>query len=550
MQFGVRRSCASFVVILFATCLQGQTAHPGSQAPSHVWVPDLGDGTYKNPVLYADYSDPDAIRVGSDFYLIASSFNQVPGIPILQSKDLVNWHLIGHVFDHQPPGDVYDTPRHGSGAWAPSIRFHNGEFFVFYPDPEYGIYMVKAKSITGPWSTPLLIRAAPGWIDPCPFWDDDGNAYLVNGLAASRSGVKSTLILSRMSPDGTKLLDDGTMIVDGHKDDPTLEGPKFYKREGFYYIFAPAGGVPTGWETVFRSKSIYGPYERRVVLAQGNTKINGPHQGAWVQTVQGEDWFLHFQDQGPYGRVVHLEPMRWHDGWPVVGDDPKGTGTGQPVLTYRKPRVAGPVAIATPPDSDEFNGARIGEQWQWEANRQAGWAFPSQALGVLRLIALPSPAGQKNLWNLPNALLQKFPADRFVVTTKLTFTARAEGEETGLVVLGQSYASIRLRNTAKGLVLERVQCDDARDADPKKAVSNAVPVGGTTVYLRASVETGAVVRFSYSLDGERFMPLGDTFQATAGRWVGARIGLYALSAGPTYEHGYSDVDWFRFSPQP
>src|SRR5882757_479455 len=138
-----------------------------------------------------------------------------------------------------------------------------------------------------------------------------------------------------MSPDGTKLLDDGTILIDGHKDDPTLEGPKLYKRLGYYYVFAPAGGVPTGWQVVFRSKNIYGPYERRVVLAQGKTAVNGPHQGAWVQTEEGEDWFLHFQDQGAYGRVVHLEPMHWRDGWPVIGEDSGQTGVGQPVLRYR-----------------------------------------------------------------------------------------------------------------------------------------------------------------------------------------------------------------------
>jgi beta-xylosidase len=536
------------VLTVMAGGALAQTAQLVPQAPSKVWVADRGDGTYKNPVLYADYSDPDAIRVGSNFYLIASSFNQVPGIPILQSKDLVNWNLIGHVFAQQPPAEVYDKPRHGAGAWAPSLRYHNGEFFVFYPDPDYGIYMVKSKSIQGPWSTPLLIKAAPGWIDPCPFWDDDGNAYLVNALAASRSGIKSTLILSRMSADGTKLLDEGTMIVDGHNDDPTLEGPKLYKRNGFYYVFAPAGGVSTGWQDVFRAKSIYGPYERRDVLAQGRTKINGPHQGAWLQTPSGEDWFLHFQDQGAYGRVLHLEPMRWHDGWPVIGSDPNNTGTGEPVLTYRKPHATGPVAIATPPDSDEFNGVRLGEQWQWEANPQPGWAFPSSALGVLRLIAEPSPEGAKNLWNLPNALLQKLPAEHFTATTKVTFNARAVGETTGLLVLGQSYASIGLRNTASGLVVEQTACADARDPAPKIVVSNPVPLVGNTVYLRANVTPGAQVSFSYSVDGDHFEPLGQSFQATAGRWVGARIGLFALGTGAGGERGSADYDWFRFTP--
>jgi beta-xylosidase len=278
--------------------------HLTAQSPkpyvSKVWVADRGDGTYRNPILYADYSDPDAIRAGDDYYLVASSFDAVPGLPILHSKDLVNWEILAHVYRAQPPYDVYRKTQHGNGAWAPAIRYHAGEFYIFYPDPEYGIYMVTAKDAAGPWSAPLLIKDAKGWIDPCPLWDDDGNAYLVNAVAASRSGMKSTLIVSRMSP-GTRLLDDGAIVYDSHAQDPTVEGPKFYKRNGYYYIFAPAGGVPGGWQLALRSRHIYGPYDRRVVLAQGKTQVNGPHQGAWVETPNGESWFLHFQDKDAYG---------------------------------------------------------------------------------------------------------------------------------------------------------------------------------------------------------------------------------------------------------
>jgi len=154
----------------------------------------------------------------------------------------VNWELIGHVFAAQPPLDVFSKPRHGNGAWAPAIRYHNGEFYIYYPDPDYGIYVVKAKNPAGPWSAPLLIKDAKGWIDPCPLWDDDGKAYLVNALAGSRAAMKSMLIVSRMSPDGARLLDGGALVFEGHAEDPTVEGPKFYKRNGYYYILRqPAG---------------------------------------------------------------------------------------------------------------------------------------------------------------------------------------------------------------------------------------------------------------------------------------------------------------------
>lgn len=382
-----------------------------AQNLSKVWVPDRGDGTYRNPILFTDYSDPDVTRVGRDYYLVASSFNAVPGLPILHSTDLINWTIIGHALKRQPPFDVYDRPQHGNGVWAPALRYHRGEFYLYYPDPDFGIYLVKARNPRGPWSDPILVKAAKGWIDPCPYWDLDGKAYLISAMAGSRSGIKTVLVLSRMSPDGTRLLDDGAIVFDGHDRNPTVEGPKLYRRNGYYYIFAPAGGVENGWQLALRSKDIYGPYEDRVVMAQGHTAINGPHQGAWVQTRFGEDWFVHFQDRGPFGRVVHLQPMRWVNDWPVIGIDPDGDGTGEPVLTFRKPATARNGQWATPSDSDEFNSERIGPQWQWQANPGTNWAFPTGRLGFLRLFNVPPPTVFRNLgvWVCPTYCCKNVP---------------------------------------------------------------------------------------------------------------------------------------------
>ncbi len=199
--------------------------------------------------------------------------------------------------------------------------------------------MVKARNPAGPWTEPLLIKPARGWIDPCPFWDDDGNAYLVHAWARSRSGINSILTINRMTADGTKLLDEGMMVFDGRIHHPTIEGPKLYKHNGYYYIFAPAGGVTSGWQTVLRSRNLYGPYEDKIVMDQGKTAINGPHQGAWVELKSGESWFIHFQDRAAFGRIVHLQPVAWRDDWPVIGVDADGDGKGEPVLSYRKPNV-------------------------------------------------------------------------------------------------------------------------------------------------------------------------------------------------------------------
>ncbi|HKE24053.1 MAG TPA: family 43 glycosylhydrolase [Bryobacteraceae bacterium] len=522
---------------LFLLCTLAASGQPARHA-SQAWVADQGDGTYNNPILYADYSDPDPVRVGDDYYLTASSFDAVPGLPILHSKDLVNWELIGHVYAEQPPADVFAKPQHGGGAWAPALRHHAGEFYIFWPDPDLGIYMSHAKNAAGPWSAPLLIKQAKGWIDPCPLWDDDGRAYLVNAFAASRSGLKSQLIVSRMAPDGTRLLDSGTLVFDGHPQDPTLEGPKLYKRNGYYYIFAPAGGVPTGWQLALRSKSIYGPYERKVVLAQGKTATNGPHQGGWVDTPLGEYWFVHFQDNSAYGRIVHLEPMKWVDDWPVIGDD------GAPTATHRKPKTAHPVAVATPADSDEFDAPTLGLQWQWQANPRPGWAFPSAALGALRIFCIPAPEGARNLWDVPNLLLQKFMAPAFTATAKVTFSAHTEGEKTGLLIMGTDYAYIAVTRRANGLAVSQVICQRAdRGSAEKESAPASVPDG--PVYLRVRVADGAHCRFSYSTDNLTFHDLGEPFMAQPGRWIGAKVGLFATRSGPAPEFGYADYDWFR-----
>lgn len=511
---------------------------------SKVWVADRGDGTYRNPILHADYSDPDVIRVGDDFYMTASSFNAAPGLPILHSNDLVNWTIIGHVFTRQPPFDVYRKPQHGNGVWAPAIRYHEGEFYIYYPDPDYGIYVVKAKNPASPWSEPLLIKEAKGWIDPCPLWDADGSAYLVSAMAASRSGIKSILVVSRMSADGTKLLDDGVMVFDGHDKQPTIEGPKFYQRNGYYYIFAPAGGVETGWQLVLRSKKIYGPYEEKIVLAQGKTAINGPHQGAWVETPAGESWFIHFQDKGAYGRVVHLQPMRWVDDWPIIGVDADGDGTGEPVLTYKKPNVGRAGPKGTPPESDEFGGNGLGLQWQWHANPQPNWAFPAGGLGFLRMFNVPLPEEFRNFWDVPNLLLQKFPAPEFTATTKVTFTPRTDDEETGLIVMGLDYAYVSVKKKPEGLFISQTVAKDA-PSGAKGVESAGQPLKNNTFYLRVKVEKDAVCYFSYSADGTKFASIGEPFTARPGRWIGAKVGLFAVRTGRTRETGYADFDWFR-----
>ncbi|WP_231491134.1 glycoside hydrolase 43 family protein [Pedobacter sp. Leaf170] len=513
---------------------------------SKVWISDLGNGRYKNPVINADYSDPDAIRVGDDFYMVASSFDAVPGLPILHSKDLVNWKIVAHALLKQPPLEHFEKTQHGNGVWAPSIRFKNGEFYIYYPDPDFGIYLTKAKSVTGTWSEPKLVIAGKGLIDPCPLWDEDGKIYLAYAYAGSRAGIKSVLAVMPLNADGSQASGNGQIVYDGHELDPTIEGPKAYKRNGYYYLFAPAGGVSTGWQLVLRSRNIYGPYERRVVMHQGKSTINGPHQGAWVNTTSGEDWFLHFQDKDPYGRVVHLQPLKWVNDWPVIGLDEDGDGIGDPVVSYKKPNVNQVYPIQTPAESDEFSSQKLGLQWQWQANPKPTWLFTDAAKGVLKLYTAKIPDNSKNLWDVPNVLMQKFPAEEFQVTTKLTFkpNPKLENERTGLVIMGRSYASLFVESKNDELFLSMGICHNA-DKGKDEQATEILKLKSSTVYLKVKVYAGAKCKFSYSEDGKNYIEIDKEFQAVAGQWIGAKVGIFATRNTQTNDSGFAEYDWFR-----
>jgi beta-xylosidase len=514
-------------------------------ALSQAWNPDNGDGTFKNPVIYADYSDPDVIREGESFYMISSSFNCVPGLPVLQSFDLVNWTIIAHVFEHQNPDTFFNRPQHGNGVWAPSIRYHNNEFYIYYGDPDFGIYMTKTSDIKGPWSEPVVVMEGKGLIDPCPFWDDDGNVYLVHAWAGSRSGIKSILTLNRMNSEGTKVKDKGLLIFDGHVKQPTIEGPKIYKRNGYYYILAPAGGVKNGWQLALRSKNIAGPYEDKIVLHQGNTSVNGPHQGAWVETQSGESWFLHFQDLDAYGRVVLLQPLQWIGDWPIIGVDSNNDSIGEPVMTYKKPNIQKEIVLQVPQCSDEFNSGNFGLQWQWQANSKINWISPSYQ-DFLRLNAIQIPDSESNLWDVPNLLLQKFAAPEFTTTAKLTFNARSNGEEAGILVMGTDYACLSLLYKNDTYNLVQNFCTNA-DKKSKPVNTEILRLGSGVVYLRIIVRKHAVCHFAYSIDGNNFYRLERTFIAGPGKWIGAKIGIYCIRTNKTNNFGFADFDWFRIT---
>ena len=533
-----------------------------------VWCPDNGDGTYTNPVLYADYSDPDVCAVGNDYYLTASSFNCIPGLPILHSKDLVNWTIIGHALQELEPKEVFDKPQHGKGVWAPSIRYHEGELYIYWGDPDYGIFMVKTKDPAGEWERPVCVIPGKGMIDPCPLWDVDGRCYLVNGWANSRAGFNSVLTVRELSMDGTKAIGQPRIVFDGGQVNHTTEGPKFYKRDGYYWIMCPAGGVAMGWQLAMRSKSPYGPYEWKRVMWQGKTDINGPHQGAWVHVEMrkekgemrngGEDWFLHFNDKGAYGRVVYLQPVDWSSGWPMMGKN------GEPVTTFRKPKGSekGKVnsekfatAIMNPQESDEFNDGVLGKQWQWHANYHQFYGMPT-ADGTMRLYTYDLPEGYVSLWQMPNLLLQKPTAPRFTATAKVRFASKEDNQYGGVVMMGRDYSALVIQRQGDKFLLQRHTCMGADEgkAEQQQTLATFQPTEKDTIpyspaiymdmYLRMTVKDG-LCTFSYSTDGKRFKDAGESFKMREGKWIGAKFGFVAECRDRKDSRGWLDVDWIR-----
>jgi beta-xylosidase len=540
-------SCLTAALLLAALGVQA--------APALAW-------TYHNPILFADYSDPDVLRVGTDYYLVASSFHFSPGIPVLESHDLVHWTIIGHALARLDFAPAYDLPgpvnftdatahprldyalgyRYASGVWAPAIRAHDGRLYVYFPTPTEGIFMTSARRAAGPWTAPVPVIPGPGLEDPCPFWDPDGRAYLLH----SRVGA-GPLILHRMSADGKRVLDAGKVIVDDPAHLPTLEGPKLYERDGYYYIFAPYGGVEHGAEAVLRARNIYGPYQYRTVLSQGTTQVQGPHQGGYVETPSGQGWFIHFNGTGPYGRILYLEPVSWQDGWPIIGKLQPGKTAGQPVMAYTAPDVGRTYPAVHPQTSDEFTGRTLGPQWEWNHNPDdADWSLTARP-GFLRLRALPAP----DLVSARDTLTQMLQARDEQVTTRLALNGMADHQEAGLAMFGvrPSWIGVVQRQGRRYIAFAAAGSETLGpllgDARSDAGRGRVRPASGF-VQLRMRVIDGRV-RYSYSSDGgHAFRRLGSRAVMRFSWWKAARPALFTFNTeAHAARGGNADFDWVR-----
>ena len=488
---------------------------------------------YENPVLLSDYSDPDVIRVGDDFYMVASSFNHVPGVPVLHSKNLVEWEIINYVLP-KIPFDRFDKVCHGDGAWAPSLRYHDGKFYCLIPFPDEGIFVSEAEDPYGKWSLIRPLLVGKGYEDPCPVWAH-GKCFVVFAFAKSRAGFNSKLAVFETDAELKTPAERYAFIYDGHDHNPNIEGPKFYTRGKYFYILAPAGGIGTGWQVALRSEKIYGPYESKIILTQGDTAVNGPHQGALIDLDdEGERWaFMHFQQMGPYGRVVHLQPAKWVNDWVLCGNVTDDNLPGHPVKFGEYP-VNLHTGYEIDPN-DEFDGDKLSLKWQTPANPDPSWYSFKNGL-KLNCAYYPKTA----LSDLPQLIMQKVCYKNFAIKCKCKLNLINDGDEVGFTVFGKEYSYICVEriNGQNYLEIRKGTIGGAED----ETLCRSQPYNDdyVTFQISAKYEEPHRLAIKYTFGGSAFTR---KFYATPGRWVGAKLGIYARAN--TLSKGFATFKFFR-----
>lgn len=500
-----------------------------------VWSPDNGDGTFTNPLMWGDWPDPDVIRVGDEFYMVSTSMHYVPGSPVVKSKDLVNWEMAGYAVDRyeeDPRYDMQGGTLYLNGSWANSLRYHNGKFYVAFCTPygwgtEKGHFSVcEAEKPEGPWKRTIF----PEYLyDPGLFFDDNGKVYVVHG--------QHNLFVTELNADARSVKGKPVKIWDKGVDDAHnsgkragMEGSHVYKVNGMYYILCPAGGTE-GWQVCLRSRNIYGPYEHKVVIQDDSSyPTNGLHQGGMVQLKNGDWWFIIMQDRGAIGRVPHLLPVKWVDGWPMLGIN------GHDAIVYQKPDVGKTYPIKSPATTDEFNSTKLGLQWQWNHNPDnSKWSL-TERKGYLRLKAIKADS----LPNARNTLTQRVQGPLSTGTVEMDASGMKDGNVAGFGIFEDPYAYLAVRQDHG--VRKLIACH--------KGVQTTVieNLKQNKVWFRARVtDRDFTARLYYSLDGKDFSPAGGVLHMDLGYpWTANRFALLNYSETEEGADGVADFNWFRF----
>jgi len=493
---------------------------------------DQGDGTYQNPILPADYSDLDCIRVGSDFYAVSSTFQYSPGFVILHSKDLVNWKIIGHAVNDistiSPELNWDKMNTYGRGIWAGAIRYHDDKFWVYFGDPDQGYFMTTASNAEGPWEPLHQVLDEKGWDDGCPFWDDDGQGYFIGTNFSD--GYK--IHLFKMTADGKSLIKESDKVIYQSKGS---EANKLFKIGDTYYHFfseVKGGGRVVMME---RSKNIYGPYEGPKQLSYAQKEYHEPNQGGIVQTQKGDWYFLtHHGSSGDWaGRVMSLLPVNWVDGWPILGKvDSNNIGSmvweGEiPIKGQKKEQMQ---------TSDDFKEAKLGVQWEWNYQPRAEKWSLNEHKGWLRLHAF-TPLKTNDLLKAGNTLTQRsMRTTANEVVIKLAVKGMKNGQNAGLTHFGSpNYAAIGIscEGTKKYIAFNL-----------KGKILKGAEINQDVVWLRSSWGLDGLTQFEYSVDGKNYIPFGEPYQLKWGAYRGDRIGIYCYNN--LADKGFVDVDFFNY----
>ncbi len=484
------------------------------------------DGTFTNPLIHADYPDPDIIRVGADFYMVSSSFTTVPGVPVCHSRDLVNWRIIGHAYDRLPATNPAYSMLNGQmayrgGSWAPSIRFHDGKFYICFCTPAEGTFICISDQPQGPYEMiPLGIEL----YDPGLFFDEDGRVYVAHGA----NGISIT----ELARDARSVRSDPVSIYETAFGTP-LEGSHLYKRGGFYYLCLTSRGY-NGIQVCLRSRHLHGPYEARVICGDDmNYAGAGLHQGGFVELASGETWFFLFQDRDWLGRLPVLQPVTWIDDWPMLGDP---DNYGKACVTWRKPNLPATIGPTLPHGSDEFDLPRLNLQWQWNHNPDETRFSLSARPGFLRLISAPA----SELMRARNTLTQKIVGPESTATATLDMSGMRPGDLGGIAIVGFPYALIGVSNGESDRRIVMIN-------DGKEIAAADLSRNNTTIRLRIHADVDGIAHFSYCLEGGAFLPLGDTLtmQFTVKTFLGNRFGLFCFNQRASGGDGHADFDDFQ-----
>ena len=501
--------------------------------PKHALLSsDNGDGTYTNPVINADYPDPDIIRVGEDYYMVSSSFVAMPGIPICHSKDLINWQIIGHAYDSitfQPQYRMEnEKTAYSRICWAPSIKYDKGTYYIGVNIADDGFVMFKSSKPEGPYTMHKFDKRL---YDPGFFIDEDGKKYVTHG--------KGKIYLTRLKDDGTGVMnqeDKGTVVITAPKGYEYLfEGCHTYKREGWYYVFNPALGYD-GVQMISRSRNLYGPYETKVLIKDDiNYAGAGVHQGGYVETAEGESWAYTFQDRDYMGRCMMLYPMKWENDWPVVGPEGK---PGKGVVTYRKPAVKGKFKMMYPQHSDSFNKPQLSQVWEFNhVPLKEKWSLTDR-LGYFRIYAQPA----RGFYWARNSLTQKVTGPYSTGTVLLDVSGLKEGDFAGNGIMGRVMYQLGVRKKGNSYWLEmregnRDAAEVVRDSLEMKDIKK--------IYLRTETTKEGATRFHFSLNNRDYHRFGPEGVSNFWGFLGIRHALCCYNVIKGNTCGYADFDFFE-----